>query len=182
MENSKPKIAKQKIEAFATAAAVEYEERLRRYLRRRLRRQVDLDDLAQEVYLRLLRIKDEKQVMRVREPMAYVYSVAAHVLADWNEATDQCIEHGVDLDAAEHELDRSSDTSLDDPAEGVARREYLEKIFEALPPVQAAALLLLERDGLSYEQIAGKLNLSVGMVHYHITRARARIRLSSLDR
>lgn len=168
---------KQKVQEFATAAAVECRERLRRYLRRRLRRQDDLDDLAQEVYLRLLRIRNEAQVMRVREPMAYVYGVAARVIADWNEATDQCIEHGIGIEAVED----LSDPIRGDPADQTARQQHLERVFQNLPPVQTAALLLFERDGLSYEQIAERLSLSVGMVHYHITRARARIRLTAWD-
>lgn len=176
--------AKKKAIEFATSAAVEYKTLLRHYLRRRLRRPDDLDDLAQEVYLRLLRIQDETQVMRVREPMAYVYGVAANVVADWRRAADRCTEHGVSLEAAERELlEESPDTTPDDdPAEHIARQQHIERVFAQLPPIQAAALLLHARDGLSYQEIAKKLNLSVGMVHYHLTRAKTRIRQTSWER
>jgi RNA polymerase sigma factor (sigma-70 family) len=168
--------AKKMVQEFATAAAVEYQQRLRRYLRRRLRRQDDLDDLAQEVYLRLLRIKDEDQVARVREPMAYVYGVAARVIADWNGASDRYIN-----DAAEDQSEECLDSELDDPAARLATQQHLERVFGKLSPMQAAALLLFERDGLSYAQISEQLKLSPGMVHYHITRARARIRTGLWD-
>lgn len=174
---------RKRVDEFTTAVAVQYGERLRRYLRKRLRRADDLDDLSQEVYLRLLRIRDASLLSNVREPMAYVYRVAANVLADWNDASDQCIERAIDLDSAVDQVEAcTSTTTLDDAADCAARQqdlEHLERILRSLPPVQAAVVLLLDRDGFTYEEVAAKLNLSVGAVHWHIKNARARIRLST---
>lgn len=194
---------------FAVSAAVEYKQLLRKYLRHRLRRPDDLDDLAQEVYLRLLRMKDETQIDGVREPMAYVYAVAASVLADWNRAADRCFELGVSVESVEGSggsreedeapykmwdggaADRISPAERietqqrildDDPAERAARQQHIERVFSQLPPIQAAALLLHARDGLSYQEIAKKLNLSYEMVHYHIKVAKARVRLTPWER
>lgn len=201
--------AKKKAIEFATSAAVEYKQLLRNYLRRRLRKPDDLDDLAQEVYLRLLRIQDETQINRVREPMAYVYAVAANVVADWNRAADRSVELGVSIEAIEGEgpaleeeetpyktwngclvdriapaerIDRQQRMLDDDPAERAARQQHIERVFAQLPPIQAAALLLHARDGLSYQEIAKQLNLSYEMVHYHIRLAKARVRLTPWER
>lgn len=174
---------KKKAIAFATSAAVENKRLLRNYLRRRLRNPDDLDDLAQEVYLRLLRIQNEERIDSVREPMAYVYTVAASVVADWHRSTNRLAARGMTLEDGGEELNEAMEAIREeDPAERIARQQHIERLLGQLPPIQAAALLLHSRDGFSYEEIAAKLNLSVGMVHYHLTRAKACIRLAPWDK
>src|ERR1700722_2451060 len=53
---------------------------LLRFLGRRVRSAVDIEDLAQETYLRLLRARD---LGEVRNPQAYLLRVASHVLVEW---------------------------------------------------------------------------------------------------
>ena len=50
------------------------------FLRRRVRSSVDVQDLAQETYLRLLRVPDLNEV---RNPLAYLLQVASHVALEW---------------------------------------------------------------------------------------------------
>src|SRR5262245_37751023 len=51
---------------------------LRRFLASRMRNaRADVPDLVQEVYLRLLRIPDHEAI---RNPQAYLYTIASHVL------------------------------------------------------------------------------------------------------
>jgi DNA-directed RNA polymerase specialized sigma24 family protein len=49
------------------------------FLRRRVRASVDVQDLAQETYLRLLRA----DLNEVRNPLAYLLQVASHVALEW---------------------------------------------------------------------------------------------------
>src|SRR6204780_5987157 len=53
-----------------------------RFLGRRVRARVDIEDLAQETYLRLLRARD---LGDVRNPQAYLLRVASHVLLEWRD-------------------------------------------------------------------------------------------------
>ena len=53
---------------------------LTRYLRRRLPGRIDAEDLAQEVYVRLLRVE---QIEHIKEPQAYLYRVASNVAQEW---------------------------------------------------------------------------------------------------
>src|ERR1700723_1878704 len=55
---------------------------LLRFLGRRVRSTVDIEDLAQETYLRLLRARD---LGDVRNPQAYLLRVASHVLVEWRD-------------------------------------------------------------------------------------------------
>jgi hypothetical protein len=55
---------------------------LLRFLGRRVRTSVDIEDLAQETYLRLLRARD---LGSVRNPQAYLLTVASHVVSEWRD-------------------------------------------------------------------------------------------------
>jgi DNA-directed RNA polymerase specialized sigma24 family protein len=50
---------------------------LRRFLSARLRNRADVSDLVQEIYLRLLRVKNHEAI---RNPQAYLYTIARYVL------------------------------------------------------------------------------------------------------
>jgi RNA polymerase sigma-19 factor, ECF subfamily len=61
-------------------------------------------------------------------------------------------------------------------------QQQLERALSQLPSTHAAVLLAHKRDGLSYEEVAAKLNLSVHTVEKYVTQAKARIRLMSWER
>src|SRR5690606_14449266 len=64
-----------------TAALFErYGVQLHRYLLRHLRKSQDANDLAQEVYLRLLRLERSELV---RQPNAYLFFVASQVVSQF---------------------------------------------------------------------------------------------------
>ena len=53
------------------------------FLRGRVRASLDIEDLAQETYLRLLRARD---LSEVRNPQAYLLRVASHVVTEWRNS------------------------------------------------------------------------------------------------
>ena len=64
-------------QSFVTALATKYDQRLRRYLSGRVRNTADVPDLAQEVFLRLMRVDNHDAI---RSPEAYLFTVARHVV------------------------------------------------------------------------------------------------------
>ncbi|HEX7113962.1 MAG TPA: sigma-70 region 4 domain-containing protein, partial [Steroidobacter sp.] len=73
----------------------------------------------------------------------------------------------------------SEDLSLalpDDLAERLSLEQQLDRALAQLPPMQAAVLLAHKRDGLSYEETAEKLGISVHTVEKYLTKAKARMR------
>jgi RNA polymerase sigma-19 factor, ECF subfamily len=157
-----------------------YRRELHRYLLRRLRRPQDVDDLAQEVYLRLLRHDETKCV---RKPLAYLYGIASHVVADFRIETEHERERlTFDSEACEQGSEEPTSALPDDLADRLNLQQQLERALAQLPPTHAAVLLAHKRDGLSYEEVAQKLNLSVHTVEKYITQAKARIRTMAWDR
>src|SRR5450755_1895731 len=63
--------------SFVANIAARYGPRLRRFLSVRLRNAADVPDLAQEVFLRLLRVPGYESI---RSPEAYLFTIASHVI------------------------------------------------------------------------------------------------------
>ena len=63
-----------------------------------------------------------------------------------------------------------------DPADRVAARGDLRAALAALPAGQAAALILVFREGLTYEQAAAVLGIAPGTVGSRLTAARAALK------
>jgi RNA polymerase sigma-19 factor, ECF subfamily len=161
---------------FAVSAFRRYARELRRYLDRRLAQSQDVEDLAQEVYLRLLRIDSDKQV---DNPLAFVYGVAHHVLADHMSAERRARELLPSAgEVTEVALDQKSEAPADQLEETLDVQQKVALALRKLPAMHAAVLLLRDRDGMSKEEIAAKLNLSVHTVKKYIAEAHAMVRLA----
>src|SRR5687768_15585007 len=68
--------------SFAQLAYERYSRVLRNYLMNRVRNQEDARELAQEVWTRLLRVTEPQKVL---DPRRYIYRVAAHVVAEFQD-------------------------------------------------------------------------------------------------
>jgi len=156
---------------FVTALIAEHGEQLRRFLMRRARHSSDVPDLTQEVYLRMLRVPN---VELIRSPEAYLFTVAQHVVQ----------QHTLRQSAvpASGELDEMLQTAREaalDPVLEVAADQYLEQLQQALDqlsPKARATFMFHRRDGLSFEEIATRLNTSTSMVKKHLMMALMQLR------
>jgi RNA polymerase sigma factor (sigma-70 family) len=134
---------------------------LTRFLRRRVSASVDAEDLAQEVYLRLLRIDHLEQI---EEPQAYLYHVARNTAAEWRERAQQSRPHSAEELDALIEL-----TTPENLLEEAAEQQQLDAALRTLPAHIRAVLYLKLRDGKTHEEIALHLGISSRMVRKHLT-------------
>jgi RNA polymerase sigma-70 factor (ECF subfamily) len=140
---------------------------LRRYLASRMRQATDVPDLVQEVFLRLLRVKDPAAI---RNPQAYLYTVASHVLHQYMLERSGAPEAMDPLEVAT----RAGPDPVRDPAyevELVDRVEKFTRALEQLSPRAHAAFIMYRCDGLSLDQIAERLGVSRPMVRKYLARA-----------
>ena len=132
------------------------------YLRRRLSSEADARDIAQETYLRFIRLGNPD---RIDNPEAYLFRIASNLL--W-----------------EHKL-RERSASGQTPLEETATTEHtpfdfaistqmgerLRSVLDALPTLQRAILILHLRDGLTCGAIGDQAGISASMVKKHLHNA-----------
>ena len=146
---------------------------LMRFLGSRARRQ-DIEDLAQETYLRLLRTHDLNEV---RSPESYLLRVASHVIMEWREKQLRP-ENVVPLEDNDLLVD---DSSPEFELEAQISQERLEQVLAAVSPRMRAVLLLRLRDQRSYKDIANDLQITVRQVRRYLARGTERLRTAVED-
>jgi RNA polymerase sigma factor (sigma-70 family) len=144
-----------------------YDAVLYREIRRRIRNEHDVRDLAQEVWARLLLVQD---VERIRKPLAFIRIIAKHVIVDFYRRRGG---EPIDYDSSTMAKagDRLSYATYDD----FCGQDLARKAFEALPASYRQIFILHEHEGWSYEAIATHLNFTVGTVRQYHSRAIARM-------
>lgn len=140
---------------------------LQAFFRRRLRSKTDAQDLAQEVYLRMLRISDHEAI---RNPVPYLYTVAnnllkEHAVLERRRATG----FGLDPTAAEGELEVLP--SFDGDLDTAQRVERLRVVLRQLRPMCQAAVALRFMQGLSYPEVGMRLGVSTQMAKKYVAQA-----------
>lgn len=138
------------------------------FLSRRVHAAVDIEDLAQETYLRLLRARD---LQAVRNPQAYLLRVASHIIAEWRD--HQLPGTAVDLASEQLPVD-DSDPAIELEAEVSQAR--LDVALANLSPMTRAVVLLKFREALHCKEIATALDLTERQVRRHLTRGFEKLR------
>jgi RNA polymerase sigma factor (sigma-70 family) len=135
---------------------------LLRFLRQRLGSIADARDLAQETYLRFIRLGDPD---RIDNPEAYLFRIASNLLWEHRLRAQSLLGQSPLEETATEEH-----TPLDLTAT-MQIGEKLKLALNALPPVQRAILVLHLRDGISCVDIGGQTGLSASMVKKHLRQA-----------
>jgi len=154
-------------QSFVSGLASRYGNRLRRFLAQRVRNVADAPDLAQEVFLRLMRVEHHETI---RSPEAYLFTVASHVL---HQHTLRQSTTPVTVDISELFCELQL-TSNDDPAGSVdteQRIEHLQHSLAQLPPKIYTTLMLHRYAGFSIEEIGVKLGVSRPTAKKYLARA-----------
>lgn len=153
--------------ALVEELATRHGERLRRFLRTRVRNTADIPDIIQEVFLRLLRVPNHETI---RAPEAYIFTIAHHVAL---QLTLQSARGRVSVELGEL-LSELLAVSESDPALEVSAEQCLNELDIALrqlsPKIQAT-FLLYRRDGLSMDEISAKLGISRPMAKKYLVKA-----------
>jgi RNA polymerase sigma factor (sigma-70 family) len=132
------------------------------FLRRRVRSSVDVQDLAQETYLRLLRARDLNEV---RNPLAYLLQVASHVAMEW------CDRQRRDDSMVVLDVDTVADPLLPElELDARLSQQRLEKTLTSMSPMMRAVVLLRLRDERSYQEIAAELRITDRQVRRYLER------------
>jgi RNA polymerase sigma-70 factor (ECF subfamily) len=141
---------------------------LLRFIGRRVPSRGDIEDLAQETYLRLLRARD---LGTVRNPQAYLLGIASHIISEWRHRQ---MPAGPFSAVDEESL---SDESLPElSVEADLSRALLERTLQEMAPMTRAVMVLRFREERRCEDIARELGLTDRQVRRHLTRGYERLR------
>jgi RNA polymerase sigma factor (sigma-70 family) len=136
----------------------------------------NLEDLAQEVFLRLFRAMDH---FRGESRLTtYIYRIALNVARDEQKrlARQQRLTSLDDPDPGWHERLASP---VGHPVESLIRTQFRAIVDEGLARLserERACLVLYHQEGRSYEAIREILDLPLGTVKAHLHRGRQRLR------
>ena len=126
----------------------------------------DSRELAQEVFLRLLRTRD---LSLIRHPRAYLFRIAGHVVAEWRAHEDLFSPLDEDLEQAD------ADVGFTSVAEG-RNVHRLKQALDKLPLVLRTTVVLHAQHGMSYDEIATHMQVSKRMVKRYIVKGYAQLR------
>lgn len=130
----------------------------------------DIDDVAQEVFLRMVRY-DRSEL--VANPQSYLFKMAANVAAEWSMRPHQRSPH-----ASEWLSDLIENSSPESELLSQAEEQTLLAAINALPARPREMLRLHFVESLTREQIATRLAVSPRVVKRELIRAYAALRLA----
>ena len=124
-----------------------------------LESEAEAEDAVQELYLRLWESRDSLDGIRL--PKAYAIRMLKNICIDRIRKASH--------ETCPEELPQTGfDPAPDDALDARARLDKVLEAVKALPERQRIVLILRTVDGLSYEEIAERLNISPNTVKRHI--------------
>ena len=153
--------------SFVAGLATAHGRKLHCFLSSRLRNSAaDVPDLVQEIYLRLLRIQDHEAI---RNPQAYLYTIATHVLRQYH------LQHSARSESMDPlEIVSEFQSAAPDPADEVEAGQLLDELgreLERLSPRAYATLVMYRCEGMTLHEIGERLGVSHVMARKYLTRA-----------
>jgi len=153
--------------AFVTALEKSHGHKLRRYLAARMRNAAaDVPDLAQEVFLRLLRLDNHEAI---RNSQAYLYTVASHVLHQHALRQAAAGEAAAITDLATEVERADGDPALQVEVE--QQFEHLGRRLREVSPKAYATFMLHRCHGLSLQEVSERIGASYSMTKKYLAKA-----------
>jgi RNA polymerase sigma factor (sigma-70 family) len=153
--------------SFVERLFAEHAGALQAFFRRRVQTKVDAQDLAQEVYLRMLQIRDQAAI---RNPVLYLYTVANNLVKE-HAVLDRRRASGIDSDEVEGREELESMPAFDGELDAAQRAARLLVVLKQLSPKCQAAVALRFTEDLSYREVAMRLGVSAQMAKKYVARA-----------
>jgi RNA polymerase sigma factor (sigma-70 family) len=141
---------------FVRNVAETYGLQLHRYLVRRHRAGEDAADMAQEVYLRLLRLH---RCDLIRNPVSYVYFLASQVASEHRlRRSLRPVVYDTELMTAAAD-NANGEVAVEGPERSEVYLQELQRLLAKLRPLHRTVFLLQKRDGCSIREVAAILGM-----------------------
>jgi RNA polymerase sigma-70 factor (ECF subfamily) len=150
--------------SFVERLFAEHRTGLQSFFLRRIRSKADAQDLAQEVYMRMLRVSDQDAI---RNPAHYLYTVANNLVKE-HAVLERRQAMGVDVDDASAHEELQTLPAFDGDLDTRHRLARLDVVLNQLSPKCRAALVLRFTHELSIREIATHLGVSTQMAKKYV--------------
>jgi RNA polymerase sigma-70 factor (ECF subfamily) len=139
---------------------------LTRYFSRRVKESAEIDDLVQEVFVRL---SSRARVTDLEQTSGYVFQVANSVLGDWLRR--RRVRHAALHDSFGPEHEREEDFAPERVLIGKHRLAQATTILMELPEQTRTIFVLRRLEGMAYKDIGARLDMPVSTLENHMARA-----------
>lgn len=148
--------------------------RLRTFIAKQVAADTAVDDLLQEVFLKI-----HDNIDRVQDPrrlVAWIFTVTRHVIIDYYRAPHRRRERpaGLATDVEDLMAAGEPERDLDEPRRQLA--SCLRPMVDRLAPEYRDALILVELDGLTQQAAASRLGLSLSGMKSRVQRGRRQLK------
>jgi RNA polymerase sigma factor (sigma-70 family) len=157
---------------LAAVAPCEYASDLRAYLCRRLDNPHDVEDVHQDVLLKLVVMDGDALI---EKPFGLIHRIANCLLSDFGAACSQYRDHIVSFSEAEDAVERVVDEHTN-PSEDVDVDQQIEAALSLLSSKAADILIAVGFEGLTYAEAAEQFGMSVDGIKKSLQRSRALLR------
>lgn len=169
------------VEVSTDTAWAELHTNIRGFVARRVRQPADVDDIVQQVFLR---VHQALPTLRDADKLpAWVYQTTRRTIVDYYRAPAQRREvpagTAIDVVPEEEPGDVTADEHEESALQELAR--CLDPLMKRLAVADQEALRLVEFDGLTQVEAAGRLGLSVSGMKSRVQRARLHLRSAFED-
>jgi len=153
-----------------TEAFEEHSGHLRAFLTRFMRRPQDIDDIAQEAFLRAFKVEQDS---RVEHPKTLLFSIAKNIAL--NELRSKARQVTDYIEECQSEPETLAAT-LEEEIEGMEQLHRYCEAVDALPEQCRRVYLLRKVHGLPHKEIASRLNITVRSVERHLQKGAIKCR------
>jgi len=144
----------------------EHNEALLRYLGAKLSSPQDAQDVAQEAFVRMLRLDEPEAISHLQ---AFLFKIAKNIAIDRLRQRARCPETPCDQEGYDN---HACGTPAPDAIFSTRQElETIRRIIAELPAKCRQAFLLYKFEGLEYGEIAVQMELSESMVRKYVLRA-----------
>lgn len=148
-----------------------YQDNLMGFIGKSTKQLADLQDISQEIYLRMLRVKNPELIIY---PKAYLFKIATHVLDEWRNNNQNKNAHVENDDA--NNLDQSNKYLFS--IEGISSNQIdINKALADIPKKYSATIIMKWRYGKTYKEISTDFEITERQVKRYIIKGYAALRL-----
>lgn len=141
-----------------------HEAAIKKYLFRFFSRPQDVDDVAQEVFIKAFATEVRTEI---RDPKRLLFRAAKHAaLSELTKKANVSTDYLEDMDETPVLIDRR-DVGAEEALNGKRKLAALSMAIAELPPVCRQVFLLRKVEGLPVKEVAARLQISVSAVEKH---------------